>query len=63
MKEAGTKTFVGVRLDDAQIAKIDALAKGKYGLKASRSEVIRMLIDHGLQVVDPSPKDRKKSAK
>lgn len=52
MKEAETKTFIGVRLDTKQVERIDALAKGSHGLKASRSEVIRLVIDRGLEVLE-----------
>lgn len=49
------KTYVGVRLDAEQLARIDALAEGLYGLKASRSDVIRLAIERGLDALEHGP--------
>ena len=51
-----TKTMTGLRIDDdllARIARIDALAEGASGLSVPRSEIIRLAIRTGLDVLEP----------
>jgi metal-responsive CopG/Arc/MetJ family transcriptional regulator len=43
-----SKVFVGIRLEESLIARIDAIAEGQHGLKVPRSEVIRLALDRGL---------------
>lgn len=59
--KAPTKTFIGVRLDAEQLARIDALAQGgAAGLKAPRSEVIRLALERGLHVLERESRRRSK---
>jgi len=57
-----TKTMTGLRIDDDLLARIDALAEGASGLSVPRSEVIRLAIRTGLDVlerdVQPSAKGK-----
>ena len=51
-----TKTMTGLRIDDdllARIARIDARAEGASGLSVPRSEIIRLAIRTGLDVLEP----------
>jgi len=48
-----TKTMTGLRIDDDLLARIDALAKGASGLSVPRSEIIRLAIRTGLDVLEP----------
>ena len=47
-----TKTMTGLRIDDDLLARIDALAEGASGLSVPRSEVIRLAIRTGLDVLE-----------
>jgi len=47
------KTMTGLRIDDDLIARIDALAEGASGLSVPRSEIIRLAIRTGLDVLEP----------
>lgn len=58
MKTCNEKTYVGVRLDSEQLARLDALAKGLHGLKASRSDVIRLAIERGLDALEREARRR-----
>ena len=48
-----TKTMTGLRIDDDLLARIDALAEGASGLSVPRSEIIRLAIRTGLDVLEP----------
>ena len=48
-----TKTMTGLRIDDDLLARIDALAKSAAGLSVPRSEIIRLAIRTGLDVLEP----------
>ena len=54
------KIFIGVRLEPEQIARLDALTQGEHGIKAPRSEVIRLAIAKGLEVLERSSKRKSK---
>jgi len=45
------RVFVGVRLDPAQLERVDALTDVQ-GFKVPRSEVIRRALDRGLEVLE-----------
>lgn len=47
-----TKTMTGLRIDNDLLARIDALAEGASGLSVPRSEVIRLTIRTGLDVLE-----------
>jgi predicted transcriptional regulator len=47
-----TKTMTGLRIDDDLLARIDALARRIMGLSVPRSEVIRLAIRTGLDVLE-----------
>jgi len=51
------KTMTGLRIDDDLIARIDALAEGASGLSVPRSEIIRLAIRTGLDVLEPRFRD------
>jgi metal-responsive CopG/Arc/MetJ family transcriptional regulator len=49
-----TKTMTGLRIDDDLLARIDALVGGRpSGLSVPRSEIIRLAIRTGLDVLEP----------
>ena len=48
-----TKTMTGLRIDDDLLARIDALAKALRGFSVPRSEIIRLAIRTGLDVLEP----------
>lgn len=48
-----TKTMTGLRIDDDLLARIDALARRIMGLSVPRSEIIRLAIRTGLDVLEP----------
>lgn len=54
------KKYIGVRLDESMLARIDQQAEGLHGLKAPRSEVIRIALERGLDALEKETGKKKK---
>lgn len=50
-KSSGSETFIGVRVDSRKVERIDRLAQANDP-KLSRSQILRLIIDRGIEGVE-----------